>query len=1107
MKKLSAFEGYIPLALKGLATVALGTVPIAVTAQVDSASDEDIYELSPFTVDASQDEGYRATSTLAGSRINTQLKDVASSISVITKDFLKDIDADDAGTLLNYTTGTEVGGAEGNYLGTPVLGSVFADTDDLTRSANLRNRIRGLASADSTRDFFLTNIPWDSYNVDRVDINRGSNSFLYGLGSAAGIINTNTINPNLDDSMTHVEFKFGRFGSMSTVVDHNQPIIEGKLAARIAIKRGDERFMQQQAFQDDTRAFLALEYKPFENTRIKLKYEDGEIDSNKPDVRPPLDQISHWMAMGQPILDYTTNSIVTQGTVASDSMEMQRWMANQFWVGGPLDHFSNSPDEWDASLWGIDGPGAVYFENWGNNNGGAFAATQGYRRGVPTATQYYRSLYWGQVGANKWTTPTLSDPTIFDFYENMAVGNNKWEAQSWDTLNVSIEQKIPVIDAVVEATFDRQDHNNSYVNTWNWQTLAFFPDINSHMQDGRPNPNVGRPYMSSAGWSTSADDARESMRLTAYKQFDFEDVFSDRLGKMLGTHAVTLNYQEYEKNDFAMGGRPIVANEDWNNQYPIIANSTNEAFQRTTAGQRAIGFYSYVGEAVVPGGSLQDANIRPVSFSFLDQPSVPITYFDWSAWQVYTADTYRLREGDGSEIHSNWAYRLSREEVESSSLALQSSILDDAIVSTLGWREDEYSSWRAPGPVQDGFVYTTPPLATDPDLVQKEGTFAYGIVARLPNSLRDSLSLGWDFSLFYNQSDNFSPTAPRIDLFTNDIPPPTGETEEYGVMISSDDNKMSLRLTSYETSSVGESFDNRMGNNQISRGLENAIRNIITAEDLPGDNVLSHPAVDPFVSWLRSDASAYYRDAFEFDITYGPDGLPTDVSMDVANGRLFETRDSVSEGYELEVTYNPLQNWRMALNFAKQEAVTANSARTGLAFLELLEPDLSGVVGTLPMFGADGAPLSDTLIEFDNSIKRPIAGDGFPNFELRENRMNFVTNYSFNEGKFAGLGIGGAVRWQDEVAIGNGYKLDPDLGEISDLTDLHYGPSETNFDAWVSYGKKIANDKIDWKVQLNVRNIGVGKELIPVATQPDGTVAVSRIAPPMTWTIRNSFDF
>jgi hypothetical protein len=44
-------------------------------------------------------------------------------------------------------------------------------------------------------------------------------------------------------------------------------------------------------------------------------------------------------------------------------------------------------------------------------------------------------------------------------------------------------------------------------------------------------------------------------------------------------------------------------------------------------------------------------------------------------------------------------------------------------------------------------------------------------------------------------------------------------------------------------------------------------------------------------------------------------------------------------------------------------------------------------------------------------------------------------------------------------------------------------------------------------VQVNVRNIGVGQELIPVSANPDGTVGTWRIAPEQVWTLRNTFTF
>jgi hypothetical protein len=50
----------------------------------DAPAGDETVALSPFLVDSTKDTGYRATSTLAGSRINTDLRDLASPITVVT---------------------------------------------------------------------------------------------------------------------------------------------------------------------------------------------------------------------------------------------------------------------------------------------------------------------------------------------------------------------------------------------------------------------------------------------------------------------------------------------------------------------------------------------------------------------------------------------------------------------------------------------------------------------------------------------------------------------------------------------------------------------------------------------------------------------------------------------------------------------------------------------------------------------------------------------------------------------------------------------------------------------------------------------------------------
>ena len=69
----------------------------------NESSDSEVFELSPFQVDASGDDHYRAGSTLAGTRLNSDLSDVAAAISPFTKEFINDIGADSVEDMLAYS--------------------------------------------------------------------------------------------------------------------------------------------------------------------------------------------------------------------------------------------------------------------------------------------------------------------------------------------------------------------------------------------------------------------------------------------------------------------------------------------------------------------------------------------------------------------------------------------------------------------------------------------------------------------------------------------------------------------------------------------------------------------------------------------------------------------------------------------------------------------------------------------------------------------------------------------------------------------------------------------------------------------------------------------
>jgi outer membrane receptor protein involved in Fe transport len=130
--------------------------------------------------------------------------------------------------------------------------------------------------------------------------------------------------------------------------------------------------------------------------------------------------------------------------------------------------------------------------------------------------------------------------------------------------------------------------------------------------------------------------------------------------------------------------------------------------------------------------------------------------------------------------------------------------------------------------------------------------------------------------------------------------------------------------------------------------------------------------------------------------------------------------------------------------------------------------------------------------------------------EIRKWRYNVITNYTFDHGALKGTGVGAGYRWQDKVVIGYPVVIpDPTKPAVAefDLSKPFYGPSEDGLDLWVSYERKITK-KINWRIQLNVYNVGKNDELIPISIQPDGkTVAGARIGPAEEWMLTNTFSF
>src|ERR1043165_1013501 len=218
---------------------ALSSVVLAQTAPTPSPSrttssstatptEQEVVQLSPFEVSVGQDRGYQATSTMSGTRLNTKIEDLAASLSVVTKQQLLDTAAVDINDVFLYEANTE-----GTAQWTSFSNDRGTISDDIQANPYGATRMRGLTAANTAVDGFTSSLPFDSYNIDSVEISRGPNSSVFGLGNPGGGVNVNPARANLTRTFNTFGTRFDSYGGYRANFDLNRPLVKDKLAVRL----------------------------------------------------------------------------------------------------------------------------------------------------------------------------------------------------------------------------------------------------------------------------------------------------------------------------------------------------------------------------------------------------------------------------------------------------------------------------------------------------------------------------------------------------------------------------------------------------------------------------------------------------------------------------------------------------------------------------------------------------------------------------------------------------------------------------------------------------------------------------------------------------------
>ncbi len=233
-----------------------------------------VYELSPFEVSTDGDRGYYASNSISGSRINVALQDMPMPIEVITSEFIEDTGAVDLRDSLRYSAGVILDSqndAGANLTGVP--GGVHNGAGATANITNTTIKLRGFVTESALRAGYRRQHGSDSVNIDRVEVVRGPNSLLYGIGNFGGIVNYLPKRP-LDTPTTQTNVMIGNDGFYRATLDDTRPIND-QLSYRVT--SAYEQSDHYTDFQNRDKWFISpvIVYKPFEKTKVTFDYEIG----------------------------------------------------------------------------------------------------------------------------------------------------------------------------------------------------------------------------------------------------------------------------------------------------------------------------------------------------------------------------------------------------------------------------------------------------------------------------------------------------------------------------------------------------------------------------------------------------------------------------------------------------------------------------------------------------------------------------------------------------------------------------------------------------------------------------------------------------------------
>ena len=1114
----------------------------AVPVETKPAGNDEAVQLSPFEV-TSDTKGYYASNTMSGTRFNTKLEDLASSITVVTKEQMSDFAMLDINDVFLYTAGTEGTGTYTDYT-IDRNGSV---SENVSLNPQGANRVRGIGSANVSLGNFETmgRTGIDPTVLDAVEVSRGPNANVFGLGNPSGTVNQVTASANFSRDRSQLQIRGDDWGGYRTSLDLNRVIKKGVLAVRVSGVFQHDAYTRKPSGQNTVRYNGFVRFQPFKKTVINASALFSRTNGNRPNASPPRDSVSYWIANGRPTWDPIAQVIHVNGQtigaggvgtttpLTTDTAAITQWF-NRGFTGSGRFYAYIGPSGFEYL-----GPGGATLST--NPGSGATAVT-----GTTFNTVRLQSVNAGvgivtgrPSGQPLFTsTPSVNNKALYDWDDINLAAINRFYDRSLNS-TVTIDQNVldtPRQRLDIQLAAVRED-SKKYARVTvgelnaNGQSGQLLIDPNEKLLDGSTNPFFLRPYIGidqpftrdqPQRWDTYRGQLAYQLNLTR----------ENGLMKWLGMHQFSA-YDEYKYR--------VNRSYSWK-------DGISDAHAWIPAGA------SRVQQAASPGGTPASANIPRGYFRYYlgDATGNNVDYAPYD----FKYGTYNFRYGNGNTGFVSEPVLISQDAttdraggtnnsltvIKTLGALMQNHLWNDRIVTTFGRRQDRQLVKQGANTGKlnsDGITFDYDSIDHWAPTYRSNRfgrTESNGAVFKPFRgwSQIDQLAAGSGLShyfgealrglsLTYNESNSFTPAEPRFNLELEELPNPHGAGKDRGFSLNMLDNRFVLRVNWWTTEKLADR-----------NGDAGTIASRAARIDFnTGDGQRLEPQAIAWVTWANPTFTAAQIDA-EVSKQMGLTTAQRNSVRDYFNaGLISSTNDRIAKGTEIELNFNPMNYWTVAANFTETRQSNANVSTDVQKWLDQRLPiwttvkdprigstEVGGLVATAgntaglwwnQSYGGGATPAANyaTFVGSPFNVVRQSEGTADPsvrryNFRASTNfRLRGITEHKL----LRNFEVGGALRWEDKGSIG--YYGIPDAAGIYQSLDRRrpiWDKTHTYVDLNLRYRTKLWADKVAATVQLNVRNVQEGGRLQAIGAYPDGTPNTYRIVDPRQFILTATFD-